>query len=155
MRIFEEISKIDWGKYETAYGNAASDNENYNVEENLKQLFSGNEEMAIKATHHLWCGLCNQRAFVSSAALPAYDFLLYGLKNLNDELKIEILDILLGFATCISADNPPGSWQGRLREKLAGDQVYFQVLSSNENEDIASFSENIVEALRESPGDSK
>lgn len=149
MKIFEEIQKIDWSKYETAYGNAASENENSNVEENLKQLFSGNEELAIKATHHLWCSLCHQHAYISSAALPAYNILLYGLKSLDDDLKVEILDILLGFASCISRDHSPESWQGQLRAKMEQDQIHFQVLTSHENEDIAAFSENIVEALRE------
>lgn len=149
MKIFEEIQKIEWDKYETAYGNAASENEDANIEENLKQLFAGNKELAINATHHLWCGLCHQHAFVSSAALPAYDFLFYGLQHLEDDLKVEILDIIMGIACGISRENQPDSWQGRLRAKLERDRVYFQVLSSQENEDIASFAENIVEALRE------
>ncbi len=50
-----------------------------------REEFSENHEEAMQATNHLWCGLCHQYAFISSASLPAFDFLLYGLKNLDNE----------------------------------------------------------------------
>ncbi|WP_097013941.1 hypothetical protein [Anaerocolumna aminovalerica] len=155
MDIRKEIKNIDWSQYETAYGNADQDIPEYlnqskyipKVSRLLLDLFSENKEWAMKATHYLWCGLCHQHAFVSSAALPAYDFLIYGLKNLEDNLKIEILDILLGFSICTAGVNLSDSWQGKLRSKLKEDMGYFQKLALNTNEEILSFAESIIEYL--------
>ena len=36
----------------------------------------------------------------SRPALPACDVLMLGLQELDDELKVELLDIFLGFAVC-------------------------------------------------------
>lgn len=113
MDIKNELKNIDWSQYETAYGNANQDITDYlnpskyipKVSSLLLNIFSDDKECAMKATHELWCGLCHQHSFVSSAALPAYDFLIYGLKNLDDDLKIEILDILMGFSICINEGN--------------------------------------------------
>jgi hypothetical protein len=155
MDIRNEIKNIDWSQYETAYGNA-----NQNIPEYLNQskyipkvpsllldLFSEDKEHAMKATHYLWCSLCHQHGFVSSAALPAYDFLIYGLKNLEDNLKIEILDILLGFSICTAGVNLTDSWQGKLRSKLKEDLGYFQELALSTNEEILSFAQSIIEYL--------
>ncbi|MDF2985807.1 MAG: hypothetical protein K0R50_1317 [Eubacterium sp.] len=147
MKILDEILKVDWHKFDTAYGNAKSENEYSNVAENLKQLFSGNKELAMKATHHLWCSLCHQHAFVSSAALPAYEFLFYGLQILDDDLKVEISDIFMGFAVCMSKESLLNSWQEQLRKNLERDKPYFRKLSTNTNEDIATFATSIVEEL--------
>ena len=46
------------------------------VPRSLWDLFSGDRERAIRATGDLWAGLCHQHAYISSAALPAYDFLM-------------------------------------------------------------------------------
>ncbi len=63
----------------------------------LLDLASSDHDAAMKATHALWCGLCHQHAYISSAALPAYPFILEVLDSANDDLAVEILDILLGF----------------------------------------------------------
>lgn len=156
--IEQTILTTDWSQYETAYGNAAQDIPYYvtagdgrefipKVSQSLLDLFSGHRQAAMKATHDLWCGLCHQHTFISSAALPAYDILFYGLQHLEEDLKIELLDIFYGFAVCSSRENAPGSWQGQLRTKLAADMPYFQSLTVHSNEDIAGFSANILEAL--------
>lgn len=158
MAIIDEITRIDWHAFDTAYGNAAEDIPYYvasedgrgytpKVASSLLNLFSDHKETALQASHDLWCGLCHQHTFVSSAALPAYDILFYGLQQLNDDLKIEILDILMGFAICISEDTPVNTWQGQLREKLKRDKSFFQTLNSHINEDIAYFSRSIVTEL--------
>ncbi|WP_353095646.1 hypothetical protein [Tissierella praeacuta] len=155
MDIRNEIKNIDWSQYETAYGNANQDIPQYldqskyipKVSSLLLDLFSEDKECAMKATHYLWCGLCHQHVSVSSAALPAYDFLIYGLKNLDDNLKIEILDILIGFSICTAGANLPDSWQGKLRNKLKEDMGYFQELALNTNEEILSFAESVIECL--------
>ena len=158
MTITEKILAIDWRNYDTAYGNAAQDVPYYvpigdgreyvtSVGQSLLALFSDDKKAALQASHELWCSLCHQHAFVSSAALPAYDILFYGLQNLDDALKVEILDIFMGFAICLPKDTPKNSWQGQLRAKLENDKPYFQLLLSHTNDTIAGFAENILEEL--------
>lgn len=142
-----KIDSIPWSEYETAYGNAAEEGEFKNVPENLRRLFSGDKEAAMQATHHLWCGLCHQHAYVSSAALPAYGFLLHGLNVLDDDLKVELLDILLGFARCTAGMSADESWQGQLKAGLMEYKAYFRTLTSHENEDIAAFSAELCEEI--------
>ena len=161
VSTWEEIRKailaINWDDYETAYGNAAEDIPYYisigdsrgctpKVACSLMDLFSDDEKTALQASHDLWCGLCHQHAYVSSAALPAFDILFYGLINLSDPLKVEILDIFYGFAVCTSCGSL-NTWQGRLRSKLEEKRSYFQSLMKYQNEDIRSFAELIVEEL--------
>lgn len=76
-----------------------------------------------------------------------HDFLIYGIKNLEDSLKIEILDILLGFSIGTAGVNLSDSWQGKLRSKLKEDMGYFKELALNTNEEILSFAESIMEYL--------
>ena len=147
------ISEIDWSRYETAYGNAAQDIPHFqcghtpSVPSSLRALFSGGHESAMKATSDLWAGLCHQHAYVSSAALPAYDFLMLALKELDDGLKVELLDIFLGFAVCTGRFSSDALWPRQLREKLKADLPVFSALTASENEDIAYFSARIAEEL--------
>ena len=104
--LYKMIDEIDWSQYETAYGNAAQDIPHFqvgktpSVPSSLWALFSGDRERAMQAASSLWAGLCHQHTYVSSAALPACDVLMLGLQELDDELKVELLDIFLGFAAC-------------------------------------------------------
>lgn len=156
--ILKEIAKIDWSQYETAYGNAAEDIPYYvsigdgrdympKAPQSLADLFSSDKKRALRASGDLWAGLCHQHSYVSSAALPAYDILFYGLQNLEDNLKVELLDILTGFAVCTARNSPKDSWQGQLRVKLEQGKPYFQKLTLHPNEDLACFARYIVEAL--------
>ena len=83
----------------------------------------------------------------SSAAFPACEFLLYGLKTLDDELKIELLDIFRGFVSVISADWPKHTWQGKLRRMVEAEKSYFLELAESENEEVAGFANDILEEL--------
>lgn len=153
--LYKMIAEIDWSQYETAYGNAAQDTPHFqagkipSVPCSLWALFSGNRERAMEATSDLWAGLCHQHAYVSSAALPAYDFLMIALKELDDGLKVELLDIFLGFAVCTARFSSDALWPRQLRDKLMADLPVFAALSASENEEIAGFAEDIVEALAE------
>ena len=91
-------------------------------------------------------GLCHQHAYVSSAALPAYDFLMLALREMDDELKVELLDIFLGFAAC-TGRSAETDWERQLRDKLTSHLPVFAGLVSSENEDIAYFAGSIVESL--------
>ena len=94
----------------------------------------------------MW-GLCHWHTFVSSDRFPVYDFFIYGLKNLDANLKIEILDILIVFSICTAGANLSDSWQGKLRSKLKEDMGYFQELALNTNEEILSFAQSVIEYL--------
>ena len=151
--LYRVIAEIDWSQYETAYGNAAKDIPHFqcgftpSVPGSLWALFSGDHERAMQATSDLWAGLCHQHAYVSSAALPAYDFLIIGLKELDDSLKVELLDIFLGFAVCTARFSTDALWPRQLRDKLEADLPVFTSLIPSANEDIAYFSERIVAEL--------
>lgn len=151
--LYRMIDEIDWSQYETAYGNAAQDIPHFqagktpSVPSSLWALFFGNREKAMAAANDLWCGLCHQHAYVSSAALPAYDFLMIGLKELDDDLKVELLDILLGFAVCTERFSSDTLWPRQLRNKLKADRPIFAALAESENGDIAYFTESILQSL--------
>lgn len=151
--LHKMIDGIDWSQYKTAYGNAAEDIPHFqvgytpSVPSALKALFSGERERAMSASSDLWSGLCHQHAYVSSAALPAYDFLMLGLRELDDGLKVELLDIFLGFAVCTARFSTDAQWPRQLREKLNADRPVFAALAQSENEEIAGFAERIIEEL--------
>ena len=150
--LYKMIDEIDWSQYETAYGNAAQDIPHFqvgktpSVPSSLWALFSGERERAVRAASDLWAGLCHQHAYISSAALPAYDFLMIALRELDDELKVELLDIFLGFAVC-TGRSAETDWERQLRDKLTSHLPVFAGLVSSENEDIAYFAGSIVESL--------
>ena len=153
LELSQMLDSVDWSQYETAYGNAAQDIPHFqcgqtpSVPHSLWDLFSGNRERAMQAAGGLWAGLCHQHAFVSSAALPAYDFLMLALREMDDELKVELLDIFQGFAVCTERFSSDALWPRQLREKLKADLPVFTALSGSENEDIAYFAGSIVESL--------
>lgn len=103
--------------------------------------------MAMAASHELWCSLCHQHAYVSNAALPALPYLLAAFNAAGEELRIEILDIFAGFAICTSTSAMNTDWMNELRRQLRSQAPMFQRLAVSSNEEIASFSERIVEAL--------
>lgn len=158
--IYKAIFIIDWSAYETAYGNAAQNHPYYvplqnhkgyipKVAQSLKDLFSNDTNIALQASHDLWCDLCHQHTFISSASLPAYDILYQGLQILDTALKVEILDIFYGFAICTTNEASPNSWQTQLRTKLKNNIDTFAQLTTHPNEDIVAFAENILSALQQ------
>ena len=145
-----DISKTDWQTYSTAYGTAS------NVPDLLHNLAGADAKIAKTASHELWCGLCHQHAYVSSAALPSYPILMNVLRSTDAELAIEILDILLGFAHCTApfdiADLPKRpDWMIQLRKLMIADRWVFEQFASSENVDVREFAEMILLEL-ERPG---
>jgi hypothetical protein len=92
--------------------------------------------------------LCHQHAYVSSAALPALPFLLLALNQASDGLKIEILDIVAGFARC-SKLQLSEYWAFKLREELVKEMQLFKMLSKSGNADVAEFAVWVCEELSE------
>ena len=148
IEVSDKINQVNWKDFKTAYGNAENTIPLY-----LRNLFSTNYEIAFEATHNLWCSLCHQHAFISSASLPSYDILKFGVINLNDELKIEILDIFKGFSYCTSKDyyseitTPIPTWEKLLKEELISDIVIFKELAFHNDELISSFAKDIIADL--------
>lgn len=139
------LNAIDWASYDTAYGPAVR------VPGQLLRLAGTGKRSAVAASHDLWCGLCHQHAFVSSAALPALPFILQVLEHADPELTVEILDILLGFAVCTN----PGwraqtqEWERLLRERLRAELPRFQRLASHPDEEVAGSARRMVAELSE------
>ena len=68
------------------------------------------------------------------------------LRELDDELKVELLDIFLGFAVC-TGRSAETDWEKQLRDKLTSHLPVFAGLVSSGNEDIAYFAERIMEEI--------
>ncbi len=146
--FISRIAAVDWAACETAYGVATD------VPGQLIKLASSDRPQVMDAAHHLWCGLCHQHAYISSAALPAFPFIVEILDNADDDLAVEILDILVGFAVCstLGPDGPsPDHWKRVLRQKLQLMSPRFKTLVEHHNEYISSFAEMIVESLTNYP----
>jgi hypothetical protein len=139
------IAAVDWASYETAYGPAI------HTSKHLELLLVGTEKQAMVATHSLWSGLCHQHAYLSSAAEPALPFLLMALRASNDRLKVEILDIFLGFAIC---QHPPEPFVTRIREQVASERPLFEDLRDSPDESVREFAGWVCGALDgRMPGD--
>jgi hypothetical protein len=138
-------SAVDWRLVETAYGSAQ------NIPALLACLAGANHAAAMAASHDLWCALCHQHAYVSSAALPALPGLLSALDQADDELAVEILDILTGFAVCTSLTAKNEAWMNTLRVQLQEQRSRFLVLAESKNELIAGFASGIADNLRFPP----
>lgn len=141
-QILEEIESVDWRNYETAYGKAD------NIPRHLRDLILGDAELSLNACHELWCSLCHQHAYISSAAEPAYPFLRYALKNSNKKLAIELLDLFAGFSVCSSFHNPQGynEFQARIRGLLITDIALFEKYAETESSN--GHAQYILEQLR-------
>ena len=138
-----QINSIKWSDYETAYGNADP-----KIPTALKMILSDNQEAAKKAVNELWASLCHQHAYISSAALPSYGILKTALMNVNSDLKVEILDIINGFAHCsIYSVLEHEGWELDLRVLLLKDVDIYRNLRKDPDDDIAYFADSIFDNL--------
>jgi hypothetical protein len=151
------LAQVDWSQFHTAYGVATD------VPGQLRRLRSADQKEALAASHDLWSGLCHQHVQIGSAALPALPFLLEVFETAGDQLKVEILDILLGLAITSSpvridefakaigaighADAARLPWVADVRSTLVRELPVIVPLRTHANPDIAEFSRRIVEEL--------
>ena len=153
MTIIQEINSVKWTDFETDYGKANK------ISKYLKKLFSRDKKLAMDATHHLWCRLCYQHTYISNAALPSYKFIRQGLLTLDDELKLELVDIIKGFAYCTtyefykSTNTKMCLWEMELRKQLIYDLDIFKELSKHEHEMTSYLAKEIVAYLTEERND--
>jgi hypothetical protein len=138
IELSAEIDAILWRDFDTAYGAPES------VPLDLKLLMFGNQMQALDATHRLWCGLCHQHAYMSSAAEPALPLLMLALRQSGDLIKIEILDILLGFVRCLQ---PEVGFTQRILHSIVERRHEIEELKSSTHEDLANFADSVFEAI--------
>jgi hypothetical protein len=154
--LSERLAAVDWSQFDTAYGRAdgphafetrsgAAAGRWGSIPEQLARLWSDEPETRLAVTHQLWCCLCHQHAYVSSAALPALPFLLEALDGADDALAIELLDIFAGIASCAAARLAASApWLRDLRAALVMSRARFDGLSSHSNAEIRDWAECIV-----------
>jgi hypothetical protein len=135
-----EFSRVRWADFETAYGAADW------VPLDLRFLMLGAHDQAMGSAHRLWCGLCHQHAYVSSAAEPALPWIIEALHSSDARLQVEILDILLGILVCHDPNNP---FLVRLFRRVADEAGFIASLTASPHEELASFAAEISAALRD------
>jgi hypothetical protein len=146
------VRAIDWARYATAYGSAAErgppsvQHDPGTTADELVRLASSDRDEALRASHNLWCALCHQHVHVGTAALPATPFVLEVLDIADDELTVELLDILVGFAIGARSAGAPG-WLVELRGILRDQLPRWQRLRYSTHEDAAAFATVLVESL--------
>jgi hypothetical protein len=146
--IDDQLAAVPWAEYETAYGPATE------VAEQLRGLGSADEATALRASHDLWCGLCHQHVFASTAAVPALPFILRVLDEASPRLAAEILDILLGFARCTApealteaARRSPPAWIGELRAGVTAERARLEHLARSPHAEVGDLAREILEEL--------
>ncbi|MCL2847298.1 MAG: hypothetical protein FWE13_00915 [Firmicutes bacterium] len=75
------------------------------------------------------------------------------LKNLDDKIKEDILNIFSGFSNCTTTKYyetckcQPLRWMVEFKQKLLEDVEYFKELSLSDNEEISDMAKEIVSDL--------
>lgn len=159
----QRVRGIDWAPYRTAYGSASKrlvfvrkdgrgPEDNWgSVADQLVRLASRDPAEAQTASHQLWCSLCHQHAYVSSAARPAFPFLLEVLDSACESLQVEILDIVVGIASCCLTGrlDPDGEWAKELEVDIRSAVPRFRALAAHPNEEIADWANKYLQILKE------
>lgn len=113
--LLRDVLAIRWSTFQTAHGSARW------VPLWLVVFRFGPRWWAARAGHRLWCSLCHQHAYVSSAALPAAPFIIDVLARPQPTVVEEALDILLGFLRCTDPTLVgSASWHSELRSLVLG-----------------------------------
>jgi hypothetical protein len=148
------LNAVDWPRFHTIYGVADK------VPEQIERLYSPDEATALSAAGDLLAGLCRQQVQISSAALPAFPFLMEMLPSASESVTVEILDILVGFA--ITTDPvrmrqfasavgkrrmPPPGWVQELRGELQMALPRIAAYVTHENPTIAESAKKFVDEM--------
>ena len=150
--LLNYIRSVDWSQFETAFGNADLDNYFYNpkkpkMETVLLQLFSDDRNLAIASSGMVGDYVCHQNCFISTAALPVCDVIIYGLKTLDDVLKEELTLTVYGLVSLIPKDQPEDTWQWEIRKKLEAEENLFLELTKSDNTEVVEYAKYILEKL--------
>lgn len=142
------IRSVDWSQFNTAYGNANMDRYNIpKMETLLLRLFSDERKVAITSSALVGSCVCHQNVYLSTAALPACDVILYGLKTLDDVIKEELTLTVWGLVSLIPKDQQEDTWQWEIRKKLESEENLFLELTKSENKEVVEYAKLILEDL--------
>lgn len=147
------IKSVDWAQYETAYNNADFDywtgyeSKIPKMETLLLLMFSDNNKIAVESAFLIVDCVCHQGTYIPTAALPACDVILYGLKTLNEAVKEELIYSIVGFVSMISKEQTEEIWKQEIRKKIEDEKELFLELAKSDNEDISGCAEDILNAL--------
>jgi len=141
--IINEINKINWSEFYTAYGNT----ENL-VPYYLKNTFCTDESVALEAIYQLWCSISHQGVSMTDTALPAYEILKTGLVKLGNNAKAGILNIFAAFALCTSKEyftvpNELREWEKEIQKKLLRDRNFFRSFEQVNDDYIVAVAKEI------------
>ncbi|MEO1293740.1 MAG: hypothetical protein AAFV62_13095 [Pseudomonadota bacterium] len=109
----------------------------------LKSLLFAPKREALDAANALWANLCHQHARTASAAKPAIPFLLKAFQNRCDEIRIEVLDIFIGFAT-VSPSLDPSEHAAEVRAVLISNRTCFEGHLGSSNELVAGLAKDLL-----------
>lgn len=145
------VFKIRWWLYWTAYDLA------WQVPLHLVQLASNDKVTAERAAFDLGNELCHQHVQLTAAAGPAFPFIVEALNNANEDVLLEGLYIMLGFAKLtnlahIRACNGPTAalpkWANVLRHGLVQQLPRFNVMAASDSEDLRTYATKIINELK-------
>jgi hypothetical protein len=140
------VRAIRWSEYEASCGNSPQ-----SIPDLLIEMAGPDRAHTVPAAERLWNLLCHQHN-TAPVDVPALPFLLEILDNAPDDLAVEILDMLFGFAATTGWHRRhPGyvepHWVTELRAGLAAELPRFRRLAESTNDDVAAFAEGIVEEV--------
>jgi hypothetical protein len=137
------LKRVDWSTLDTAYGSAES------VPRWLWDLRFASIPVAEDAVNALCGALCHQKGQLGSAALEALPFLLEFLPDVTESLRIDILDILDGFALCSAPARgyPSSGYHATLRDRLRGAIPEIMRFATGGSADSRDFAARIFEEL--------
>ncbi len=147
------IKSIDWKQFKTAYNNEYSDywtgygHKIPKMQTLLIQLFSDNIKLAAKSAALIGSSVCHQNVYISTAALPVCDVILYGLKTLDIAVKGELILIIYGLISLIPQNQPEQTWQWEIRKKIEAEKELFCELTKSDNKEVADYAKIILEVL--------
>ena len=151
--VVNYIKSVDWAQYKTAYNNAYFDywtgygTKIPKMETLLLQLFSDDIQLAVESASLVGACVCHQCVYVTDAALPACDVMLYGLKTLDEAVKEELIYYILGFVSVISKEQTEPIWKQEIRKKIEDEKELFLKLTKSDNEEISERAEDVLKAL--------
>jgi hypothetical protein len=111
----------------------------------LVSLLSTDEAIAFEASDDLWGKLCYAHRRLGPAAEPAFPFLIEALASGTPQMRVEMLDILLGLA--ILCPRPLGEagleWQMSLGRKLLHARATIAALAGDSDEEVADWAARV------------
>jgi hypothetical protein len=149
----DRVFKVRWWSYWTAYEIA------WQVPLHIVELASTDKMTACRAAFDLGNELCHQHVQLSAAANPALPFIIEALNTADDDVLLEGLYILLGFAKgtnltrvrdCCGPTALLPKWAGVVRETLLRQLPQFHAIARSRNVEVREYATVIIDELNTS-----